>query len=318
VGGDTMELIDRRQIESITSGINLKLIVDQFLRSLDVKEKSLDTYRKALKQFINWISHNSIEVVVREHILAYKNYLLQNYSAATVSVYITAVRRLYSYLESEAICPNVCANIKGARKAYGFKKDCLTVSQAKELLMGIDKKSLKGLRDYAIINLLIRTGLRTIEVQRANIEDLRQDSGSIILYIQSKGADSKDKFVLLTDDTINPIYQYLSARGPEDKKEPLFASQSNRNKASRLTTRSLSRIVKQALNDVGLTSERLTAHSLRHTAITFALLGGANIQEVQQMARHSDINTTLIYAHNIKRIKNAAERHIDSYLIVED
>ena len=81
-----------------------------------------------------------------------------------------------------------------------------------------------------------------------------------------------------------------------------------------MTTQAISAIVRYRLSQVGLHSNRVTAHSLRHTAITLALMGGATIQEAQMLARHSDINTTLIYAHNIDRIESAPERKIDSLL----
>ena len=56
--------------------------------------------------------------------------------------------------------------------------------------------------------------------------------------------------------------------------------------------------------NAGLDSDRLTAQSLRHTAVTQALIAGQTLQEVQQFARHSNINTTLIYAHNLENEKN--------------
>jgi integrase/recombinase XerD len=62
--------------------------------------------------------------------------------------------------------------------------------------------------------------------------------------------------------------------------------------------------------------DTLTAHCLRHTAVTLALQAGATIQEVQAFARHANINTTLIYAHNIDRIRDAPERKIDALLSI--
>ena len=182
------------------------------------------------------------------------------------------------------------------------------------MLLSIDCSNLQGKRDFAIINLLIRTGLRTIEVIRANIEDIRQESGEAVLWIQGKGRDDKDEFVLLTEGTFKPIRDYLSSRSITDNKEPLFASLSDRNKGNRLTTRSISRIVKNKLKEIGLNNDRLTAHSLRHTAITLALKGGATIQEAQALGRHANINTTLIYSHNINRVTQAPEKKIDVIL----
>jgi integrase/recombinase XerC/integrase/recombinase XerD len=173
---------------------------------------------------------------------------------------------------------------------------------------------LTGKRDLALLNLLIRTGLRTIEVIRADIGDIRQQGTEALLWIQGKGQDAKDQFVILTDNTLRPIYEYLQARGARDKDKPLYASISDRNNGTRLTTRSVRRIVKERLRSIGIDSERLTAHSLRHTTITLSLEAGATIQEAQALGRHANINTTLIYAHNIDRLKNAPERLIDKLL----
>lgn len=285
-----------------------------FLASLDVKPKTKDTYRKAIKQFNKWIEGRGIAWIERTHILEYKAYLMENYSASTVSAYITAVKILYKWLEAENISPNITEGIKGAKSSKGFKKDTLTVQQAKRILTNIGCKTVKQLRDYALINLLLRTGLRTIEVRRANIEDIRQEAGTALLYIQGKGRDSKDAFVILTAATLEPLEAYLKARGDVGVKGALFAAEGNRSRGKHLTTRSIRRIIKEAMRAANIDSDRLTAHSLRHTAITFSLLGGAKIQEVQQMARHTNINTTLIYAHNIERIGQAPERKIDEYL----
>lgn len=77
-----------------------------------------------------------------------------------------------------------------------------------------------------------------------------------------------------------------------------------------MSTRSISGIIKARLRSAGYDSERLTAHSLRHTAVTLSLLGGNSLQEVQQFARHSNIATTQIYAHNLDRAKNKCENTI--------
>lgn len=60
--------------------------------------------------------------------------------------------------------------------------------------------------------------------------------------------------------------------------------------------------------DAGFNPPRLTAHSLRHTAMTLALKGGATLQQVQQFARHRLIETTLHYAHNLEYVQNPCSR----------
>jgi site-specific recombinase XerD len=289
-------------------------LVIRYLNSLDVKPKTKDTYRKALKQFTAWITLNRGEVTQKADILAYKAYLISTHSAATVSAYITAVKGFYKWLEAENIAPNIASGIKGAKSSRAFKKDVLTIEQAKKMLSSINLDSLSGLRDYALINLLLRTGLRTIEVERANISDIRQQGGQALLFIQGKGRDEKDDFVCLTPATLDPLMKYLIQRKETNSDAALFAADGNRSKGERLTTRSIRRIVKRVMLDAGINSERLTAHSLRHTAITFALLAGASLPEVQKMARHTSINTTMIYNHSINRIGNAPEKKIDSLL----
>jgi len=294
---------------------NAEGLIDRFLRALDIRANSKETYKRGLRQFFTWLKQNRITSPGREDIIKYKNDLnIKGLSALTLSGYLVAVRRFFEWLESIKIYPNIAKQIRGAKIIKGFRKDPLTVEQTKELLNSIDTSTLKGKRDFAIINLLVRTGLRTVEVIRANIEDIRQEGGEVVLWIQGKGRDSKDDFIVLTDFTLRAIQDYLQARGKVEDTEPLFTSLSNRNKNQRLTTRIIRRIVKENLKKIGLNSKHLTAHSLRHTAITLALNGGATIQEAQILARHSDINTTLIYAHNLNRLKTAPERKIDALL----
>jgi site-specific recombinase XerD len=290
-------------------------LIARYVASLDIKPRSRETYRKSLKQFLLFLQEQGIQDPQRSDILAYKAYLQANYTGCTVSTYMAAVRGLFTYLEAERVCPNVARGVKGAKQQADHLKDELTVQQAKRILSLIDRSTLGGLRDYALVNLLIRTGLRTVEAQRANIEDVRQSSGNMLLYVQGKGKDSKDAFVILTESAKAPIDEYLQARGNKaDKSAPLFASLSDKNNGERLTTRSISRIVKNALRAAGIDSDRITAHSLRHTAVTFSLLAGATVQEAQLMARHADISTTMRYAHKINRFNNSPESRIDSLL----
>lgn len=294
---------------------SLELLTDRFIASQDVGGSSKDTYRKTLRQFILWSKECQIINPEREDILSYKEYLKEkDLSALTLSSYLVAVRKFFEWTEGIKLYPNIAKGIKGSKQSRNFKKDPLTIEQVRELFSSVDRSDIKGLRDFAIINLLVRTGLRTIEVIRADIEDIRQESGEAVLWVRGKGRDSKDEFVLLTESTLRPIKEYLNIRNTRGGKKPLFASLSDRNRGGRLTTRSISRTVKNSLLKIGLNDSRLTAHSLRHTAITLALKGGATIQEAQALGRHANINTTLIYCHNINRVAQAPEKKIDLIL----
>ncbi|MCX7015145.1 MAG: tyrosine-type recombinase/integrase [Candidatus Sumerlaeota bacterium] len=160
-------------------------------------------------------------------------------------------------------------------------------------------------------NLLVRTGLRTIEAIRADVGDIRQESGEWVLRVQGKGRDAKDEFVLLTIDAFKPLLEYLVLRRNPPLDAPLFAATSNRCVNARLTTRSVRGIVKAHLRRYGFDSDRLSCHSLRHTFATLALKGGAPLEQVQAACRHASIQTTMVYAHNLDRVANGAERYVE-------
>lgn len=290
-------------------------LIERFITGIDVKINSRETYRRQIKPFIEWIlnkySLENLRFLDQEDIHCYKESLIRSgKSSYTVSGYITVVRKFFSWLESKKIFPNIAKNVKGLKKPKGFRKDCLTVEQIKMALASFDTNTTEGLRDYALFNLLIRTGLRTVEVSRATVGDLRQESGEAILQVQGKGRDSKDDFVLLVDETLRPLRKYLASRGALSEKDPLFSSTSNRTNGEPLKERTISWIIKEALRKIDIDDSRITAHSLRHTAVSLSIKNGASLIQAQAMARHSDPKTTMIYFHNHERIKSGAERFI--------
>lgn len=285
-------------------------LYNRFIAYIDAKPKTIETYTRALKQFFAYLNLNGIARPGREDIIAFREELKPSHKPTTVQNYITTVRLFFQWAAQEKIYPNVAEHIKGAKLDKAHKKDYLTSKQVKTILSGIDRSSLQGLRDYAIIVLMITAGLRTIEIIRADIEDLRTVGDSAALYIQGKGKDEKTDYVKIADPAEDAIRAYLKARGTAEPKQPLFASEANRNSGERLSTRSVSRIVKEALIEAGFDSDRLTAHSLRHTAATLNLLNGGSLAETQQLLRHTSINTTMIYNHQLDRAKNNSEARV--------
>jgi len=298
---------------SIVNDLPLEDYLYYFFKEQDLKDKTISTYNKVYKQFFKYLSINNITNPTRIDIINYKE-SLKTKSPYTISTYITAVRKFFEWTEASGYYTNIAKGIKGAKLPKGFAKDTLTMTQIKDLLSSINLDSEIGKRDYALLNLLIMTGLRTIEVERANIEDIRQVGNKSVLYIQGKGRDGKDDFVILTNMTLKPINDYLKSRIDYTSQSPLFIGASNNGK-SRMCVESISRIIKTRLRSVGIDSNRLTAHSLRHTAITLSLLAGSSLQEACSLARHTNIATTQIYAHNIERLgEKAPEYKIESFM----
>lgn len=305
------------KIQSSLTADQRAAIITGYLSSCDIAPRSKQNYHKALNYFFDYAGSVEIDfaTITRRDILAYKNYLTGKYSVSTANAYLSAVKSFFAYLESEKICPNVTAGIKGVKQQKGFKKDCLTRSQAVAIVNDLNAETIENARNKALFLLMLNTGLRTIEIERANIGDIQHMNGAAVLMVQGKGRAEKDDFVVIPDAVLQSIRVYLSMRSSADLNAPLFASCDNRTGGmSRLTTRSIRRIIKALMLQHGINSDRLTAHSVRHSAITFALLGGASLQSVQAMARHSNINTTLIYSHNIDRVINSAENSITNFL----
>jgi len=290
-------------------------LVDSFISAQDVKTSSKLLYRRTLKQYFNWIKDKTYQLseITRTQLLEYKEGLLSSgLSSLTVGSYITSVRRFYEWAEANKFYPNVAKGIKTPKRRQQFKKQPLLPAQATALLNYYQDKAL---RDYAIVSLLLRTGLRTVEVVRANISDITFKGSQRVLLVHGKGRDEKDDFVLLTDKAYKPIADYLATRGKINSSEPLFISVSNNSSGERLTTRTISQIAKDGLRAIGLDEKAFTAHSLRHTTAVNILRAGGSLETAQFTLRHSNPATTQIYTATLneeRRLQNSGEALIDS------
>lgn len=285
-------------------------LFNKWILFIDVNQKSKDTYTRNIRQFYLYLEDNNIDRPTQPDILAYKEHLLKDKKPTTAQAYLMAVKQFFQWTETVGLYPNITAGVKGVRLDAGHKKDYLTSAQTKKVLETAKGSALKDLRDYAIIALMFTTGLRTIEVSRANIEDMRAAGDNMALYVQGKGHQERTDYVKVEPQVEEAIRAYLKARGNADAKAPLFASVAHRNGGQRMTTRSISRIAKEALLAAGYDSDRLTAHSFRHTAATLNLLNGGTPEETMQLLRHSNLNTTLIYSHALERAKNNSEARV--------
>lgn len=290
-------------------------LVDSFIQAQDVKTSSKALYRRTLRQYFSWIERSgySLSMITRTEILRYKEDLLSSgMSSLTVGSYITAVRRFYEWAEANKYYPNVAKGIKTPKRKQQFRKQPLKPDQATALL---DYYQGGALRDYAVINLLLRTGLRTIEAIRANVEDITYKGSQRILLVHGKGRDERDNFVLLTDKAFKPLDEYLKGRGRVKGSDPLFTSVSNNSSGERLSTRTISGIAKQGLKAIGLGDRSFTAHSLRHTTAVNILRAGGSLETAQFTLRHSNPATTQIYTATLteeRRLQNSGEALLDS------
>lgn len=291
---------------------NLEDLFQQFIIFIDATPNTVRTYRGSLKQWFLYLRQNQIGHPDSETVRQYRQELQNSgKKPTTVKNYIIAVKRFFEWTEEAGFYPNIAKYIKSGHLSKNFKKDYLTSSQAKKILDEIDRSTLKGKRDYAMLVTMLTMGLRTIEITRANIEDIRTKGDATVLYVQGKGHEEKDDLIRMPYHVETAIRDYLSVINIANPSAPLFVSTSNHNHNGRMTTRSIRRIVKTAFISAGFNSPRLTAHSTRHTAATLSLLNGATLQQTQELLRHKNISTTEIYAHNIDATTNPAATDVE-------
>ena len=314
----------------------MQISIDRYLRCVDAKESTRATYRKVLDSFAQWVAGTDFAFfeLTQADIIAYKDSLLkENKSAMTVNLYLSTIRGFYKWLAAEGICDNIAQNVGSVRTNKStFRRMHLENEQGAELLTeaylpksvtgvnsGVtqklrDNENIISLRNYAMLNLMLRTGLRTIEVSRADIGDITFKRERRVLKVWGKGHVEKDDFVVLTDEAWIPIEQYLQERGDCKPQEPLFATHGLGHAGGRMSTRSIQDICKKNLRAIGLDGHEYSAHSLRHTTGTQILKNGGSMMDVQQVLRHTSPSTSQLYVNTImeeKRLDDASEQILD-------
>lgn len=310
-------------------------VIEAFLTAQDVRDSSLKTYKDSINQYFNWIERTGRDLrsLSNADIVQYKKQLLASgHKVLTVRSYLVAVRKFYKWAESMRFYENIAGDVKNPRANQGgasdhFIKMHLTEEQAARLLEHFSDHP----RNYAMVNLMLRTGLRTIEVSRARICDISMRSGKRVLYVWGKGMDAPDPsvFVVLTDAAYGPLQEYLQTRPKALDGENLFVTEGTGSNISKtadggaevrphcgqqMSTRLIQHIIKKGLRAIGLDNHAYSTHSLRHTTGTQLIKNGATILDVQRTLRHSSVNTSMIYIASIQEeehLKNAPETLLD-------
>jgi len=292
-------------MSKVYENFNMDELIHPFIAAQDISLNSRTTYLNALMQFARWCKDKAITRPEHENVLSYKFWLdSKQLSAYTKAVYIVVIKRFFLWTEEYEYYKNVARKVKGIKRySKSHQKESLSIESLKKLLGSIACDTIIGKRDFALINVLVRTGLRLKEIASATLTDMYEQRGEMLLWIHGKGRSSKDEFVLLTPQALVSLHDYLQSRVIKSEKEPIFVSLSDRNYGKKLTIFSLSRIIKGRLRAAGFDSKRITAHSLRHTFGVLSMQAGASLYEVQLAMRHTAPTTTQLYLGDIERIK---------------
>lgn len=285
--------------------------------------KTAETYRRALRPFLAFCKQMQVNQPTAGTMEAYKSRLLIDIEArvlrkTTASAQLGTALQFSKWLFLTGQLDNDPARgldgtgIDGISVSGDFKKLDLSLDQVREIMTQIPADNL---RDRAIMLLLFSTGLRCVEVIRAEVQDLTLIGGTYTLAVQRKGHLDKDQEINVPAETMKAILAYLASRGNPAGTAPLFASDANRNRGKALTTLSVSRLVKGYFRAAGWNSDSWTAHSTRHTFANLALEAGTPVQVVQSLLGHVNLNTTMKYVHQRDRRSNRTAQAVESLIL---
>lgn len=241
------------------------------------------------------------------------------YSVSTVGRKLASVRRFYQMAYARGALPaNPAEGLKAPkdRTDRAERVKFLTLVAVQRALQAPDVRTVKGMRDRAILVLMAMHGLRVAEVAGLDLGDLDPDAGSDgTLTVIGKG--SKQRVIYLTDDTRQELDRWLRARQLMDVNEAalfLATHENGHGPAGRLGVRGIRVMVDGYLRAVGAKAAGVSCHSLRHSYATHSLAFGAKIAAISKSMGHSSLNTTMVYADIVDRARENPARFLSGML----
>ena len=245
-----------------------------------------------LGKFLTLDRHGAYALVSR-----YKGDLIKKeLKSATINRRLAAIKSLVSFAYNCGHCEFMLEAVKGEKLCAYRDTTGIDPEAFKRVLGGIDRGTVKGIRDYALLILLWSNALRRSEVSKANIGDF--DPVTKTLRIFGKGRGNQSEIVSLGSGTVNAIESWLEARGETNPDKALFCSVNPGYRDGRLCTQAIYTVVKERCQSAGIT-KIMSPHRIRHSSITAALEAtGGDVRRVQKLSRHSSLNTLLMYDDN--------------------
>ncbi len=264
------------------------------------------SYKNDLTHFFNFVKNykllkkTNIKYINHEIMRKYIVYLKENkYSRRSISRKVSSARSFFKFIHKEGII-NVNPTLNLITPKINKKLPYFLYSQeVNKLIEAPPNKTLFGIRDRAILEVLYGTGIRVGELINLNIRDI--DFNEKIIRVFGKG--SKERILPLGNPSIRAIQEYLENKNLFNKnkfikmndKDALFLNRFG----GRLTARSIRRIITKYMKMTGL-NKKLSPHVLRHSFATHLLAGGADLRSVQELLGHKSLSTTQIYTHITK------------------
>jgi len=302
----------------------MEIYLDEFITHLRVERNfsphTLVSYKGDLKSFINFLKRNKIDTLNKVDRLQVRKFLAylagKNLEKSTIARKLSSIRSFFGYLTREKIiAQNPTIHIptpKQMKKVPHF----LDLHEVRLLLELPNRRTLLGLRDRAILEVLYGSGLRVSELVNLNISDVDLLGG----MIKVKGKGSKERLVPIGEMGLTSIERYLKMR-QLPKKSAFFKIKSFQNlsyskgplflnfQGSRLNTQSINRLVHKYIRLASI-KKGVSPHTLRHTFATHLLDAGCDLRAVQEMLGHASLSTTQIYTHvTTERLKRVYRKY---------
>ncbi len=285
--------------------------VAKFIRALEERNASPHTikaYRTDLAQFAEYVGPQGWGDI--DHVLI-RGYLANLYerglSKTSVARSLAALRSLYKHLAQEGVVEQNPAALVATPKLPKKLPRVPTIEEVNTVLdASMPECSAFSERDQVILELLYGCGIRNSELIGINLDDIRWSNEMILV----RGKGRKERYVPFGDSAKEAVQAYLPARQKvlgETKRTAERALLINL-RGSRLTTRSVGRIVKQIAVARGLSPD-VHPHTLRHAFGTHMLEEGADLRAIQEMLGHERLSTTQRYTQlTVKHVMDVYDK----------
>lgn len=294
----------------------IEQFIEMMLAERGIAQNSSSSYRRDLLDFANYLKgQDNLTNVSPDEIRAFVYSLSKNkMNPRSISRKISAIRSFYYFLISEgAIQENPAMHIDLPKFTKPLPTT-LSVDEIKILLQICDSHSPEDIRLKCMISLLYASGIRVSELVSLKVTNISTDinNGKINNYITILGKGSKERLVIINDNAIKNLEEYLPIREifiPLKDQENLYLFPS-KSIAGHMTRQNFGLLLKQASIKAGLDTAKISPHILRHSFASHLLEGGADLRVIQELLGHTDISTTQIYTHvKPKQLKEIVKKH---------
>lgn len=277
-----------------------------------LSERTRRAYRADVADFFGCaceeLTPEDLRMVTPAQVVAWRNTRMATQAPATVARKLSTLRSLFRYAVALGIIaesPLRDGLVRSPRVSSESATAGLTAAEARALLDAIEGEDLTALRDRAMIEAALRTGLRRAEIVGADRADLGDDQGHAVLWVTGKGGQREQ--VKVPVPAAWRMAVYMAAR--LDENPALFVGHARNCAGRRLSAEGFYRRVLRHAAAAGI-GKRISPHSLRHSFVTMALDGGATVRQVQAAARHADPKTTIRYDRHRRNLDDHASDYV--------